>query len=251
MIKRLRQVTLFLLTVVLCGTALAENPNTDSRALEILRKMSQFKAGISQFEIEGSSSSDARLGQGLLVANTEEVSISLMRPDKLYVGRFDGVSTKELFLSQGQLTLMDSATGFYAQAETPADVDAALDVALDKFNIDIPLMDLLKRNTFDQIVEPTDEVRYLSSKARIDGVDCHHLVIRSPEVDIQLWIAEGAVPLPRRIIITSKWDGGAPRFVANMRWDTGPDISAKRFKFAPPEGATQIEFVSSTSVEGE
>jgi hypothetical protein len=45
-------------------------------------------------------------------------------------------------------------------------------------------------------------------------------------------------------VITSKWEGGAPRFVAFFEWDTTPTFSDDLFEFEPPEGAIEIDFLS-------
>jgi len=89
-------------------------------------------------------------------------------------------------------------------------------------------------------------VLYLTGKSRVGGANCHHIAIRSPEVDIQLWVEEGDKPLPRQLILTSKWEGGTPRFVARMQWDLEPDFSNSDFEFTAPEGATRIDFVPTT-----
>jgi len=65
-----------------------------------------------------------------------------------------------------------------------------------------------------------------------------------PEVDIQLWIEEGDRPLPRKFMFTSKWEGGSPRFVANLSWDTKPTFEPDFFEFKAPEGATKIRFTT-------
>ena len=238
---------LVLMLSVLSLVAEAATDRRDERALAVLKQMSSYKDSFTQLSIDGSASSDARLAEGLLVAHTQEVKVHIKREGSLYFRRFDGISAKELYIHNGVLTLSNSETGYYAQAETPKDTDQALDFALEKFGIDLPLMDLLKRDTFGQLVEPTDEIIYLSDKSRVAGVDCHHIAIRTPEVDVQIWIEEGARPLPRRIVITSKWEGGAPRFVANMSWNTSPEIATGQFDFSPGEGNTRIEFITQIS----
>ena len=65
---------------------------------------------------------------------------------------------------------------------------------------------------------------------------------RLTEADVQLWIEEGDRPLPRKIMITSKWESGSPRYVANMEWSTEPEIDPETFVFKAPEGSTNIGF---------
>jgi hypothetical protein len=235
-----------LLLVTLSVTSMAQGSaeKNDSRALDVLMKMSNYKATFDDVVIHATSSGDLRLGEGLLVATTAEVTVHMSRPGSLHFLRFDGKGTKELNIHNGDLTIYDDATGFYAKAKTPPGIDAAMDVALDDFKIDLPLGDILQKDTYNNLVSASDEILYITDKSRVRGVDCHHIALRMAEIDVQLWIEEGDKPLPRRIMITSKWDGGAPRFTANLDWNTAPKISDKRYDFTPPKGSSQIDFIN-------
>lgn len=216
----------------------------DKRALDVLKAMSEYKAAQDTIVIRGTTLHDARLDAGLIVSNSHEITVSLKRPASLHFKEFDGINTKELFFHKGHLTVFESGRGYFAQADIPEKIDAALDFALDEMKIDAPLMDLVRSNVFDHLVEVTDSILYLTDRSRVAGIDCHHIVLRGPEVDVQLWIQEGEIPIPRRIMIIDKWEGSAPRFVANMDWKTGAKIDDSEFNFKPPEGAQQIEFIT-------
>jgi hypothetical protein len=61
---------------------------------------------------------------------------------------------------------------------------------------------------------------------------------------MQIWIASEGRPLPGKLVISSKWEGGSPRFVAFFKWDTDPAFEPDLFTFDPPDGAVRIEFLS-------
>jgi hypothetical protein len=45
-----------------------------------------------------------------------------------------------------------------------------------------------------------------------------------------------------KYVITTKWITGAPEYSIRLRdWNTNPQISANRFTFTPPAGATLLE----------
>ena len=225
------------------GMAQQSAVRQDAGAIEVLKRMSSYIDSLESVSISGASSSDARMDEGLIVSNTQEIRITRKLPGSMYFSSFDGVASKEMYIHEGTLTLFDSATESYANAETPKDLDSALSFALERLDIDLPLMDLIRRDVFNHIVGSNDTVLYVSDRSRVRGTDCHHLAIRTPEVDVQLWVQEGEQPVPRRLIITAKWDGGAPRFVANMDWDISPDVDEDQFEFKPPKGAAQIEII--------
>lgn len=244
--KQLASIGSLAMIVCLGTTAMAQETadRHDARALEVLQAMAQYKTSLNTAVFTGTILADARLDAGLIVSNASELKVTVKRPASLHFWKFDGVDTRELYFHDGLLTVFNTGYGFYAQAEIPNEIDAALEFAFEELEVEAPLMELVKSDPLSDLVEDTDVVVYLTDKARIAGVDCHHIVIRTDESDVQLWVEEGDRPLPRRISITIKWEGGAPRFVAELTWETDPDIGDDAFRFNPPEGARQIEFAN-------
>ena len=112
-------------------------------------------------------------------------------------------------------------------------------------------MDLIRKDTKNGLIGPQHSVIYLTDKARVDGVDCHHIAIRGPETDVQLWVQEGDKPVPRRFVLTSKWEGGSPRHSAHMNWQTEMELDPGIFEFKAPEGSMNIGFRKHDENEGE
>ncbi len=219
----------------------------DARAIDVLKAMSAYTSTLDRLIIRGKSFSDAGLDAGLIVSNASEVTVTIDRPASMLVDNFDGVEHKKIFFDDGLLTVFRSARGFYAQANVPKEIEAAMEFALDELGIEAPLMDLIYRDPLAQLVSTESTVMYLTDKARVDGTDCHHIVIRYPEIDLQLWVEEGDRPVPRRLTITHKWSGGAPRFTANLSWEAEPRIEKNTFEFQAPEGSRNIGFATDTS----
>ena len=65
-----------------------------------------------------------------------------------------------------------------------------------------------------------------------------HLAVRSADVDLQLWIAKGPEPLPRRVVITYKNAPGQPQFRADLYdWNVlAPKIGRRRVHVRSPGG---------------
>jgi len=248
------RVSLLVLAAVLCtNTVLAEDPGVrqDAKAIDVLKSMSAYRASLDRVAIKGVSFTDARLGGGLIVSNSTEVKVSVDRPGSLYISSFDGVQSKELYFHNGMLTVFNAERGFYAQASVPEEVEAALEFALEELQVEAPLMDMVFQDASAHLIGSDETILYLTDKARVAGTDCHHIAVRGDEVDVQLWVEEGDRPLPRKIIITSKWEGGSPRFVTNLSWDTEPKFNQERFEFKAPEGSMNIGFAQDRNSEGE
>ena len=92
------------------------------------------------------------------------------------------------------------------------------------------------------LLEGADEVQHLGSSL-IRGKLYEHVTIRNSEVDIQVWIASEGRTLPGKLVITSKWEGGSPRFVVFMNWNLDPDFAADEFEFVPPSDAIEINII--------
>ena len=235
------------------GTSFADESGVrqDARAIDVLRSMSAYTDSLDQVVITGVTLTDARLGGGLMVSNAAEATVTIDRPDALHIATFDGVATTEIFFHQEMLTVINSQNGYYAQASVPLELDAALEYALEELGLEAPLMDLILTDASVGLVGPQETVIYLTDKARVAGVDCHHIAIRGPESDVQLWIQEGDKPLPRKFMLTSKWAGGSPRHTTNVTWLTEPELDPGLFEFKAPEGSIKIGFSRRDENEGE
>ena len=239
-----------MLGILLCASTLntqAGDGQQDARAIDVLKKAAAYRTSLDQVVIKSVSFTDARLEAGLMVSNSEEVSVSVDRPGSMRISAFDGETTKGLYFHDGLLTVSSSANKLYAQADIPKEIDAAMEFALEKLGVEAPLMDLIYKDVSAKLISSDETILYLTDKSRVDGTDCHHLAIRGQDVDVQLWVEEGDRPVARKIMITSKWEGGAPRFVANLDWDTKPQFKPGTFEFKAPEGAVKIEFTTNNS----
>ena len=227
--------------------AQASGVRQDAKAVEVLKKMAAYRTSLKQFTLKGVTFTDARLGAGLMISNSEEVHLSISHPGSMRAYSFDGVASKGLYFHDGLLTVFNSENKLYAQASIPKELDAALEFALEELGVEAPLMDLIFQDVSIHLIGSDETILYLTDKSRIGGTDCHHLAIRGAESDVQLWVEEGDRPLPRKIMITSKWEGGSPRFIANLQWETDPKFEPGLFEFKAPEGAVKIEFVTGSS----
>ena len=241
-----------LLALLLCFSSLiaqAGDAQQDAKAIDILKQMAAFKSSLDKVTIRGVTFTDARLGAGLMVSNSEEVRVSINKPGSLQITNFDGESSKSLYFDDGTLTVISSAANLYAQASIPKDIDAALEFSLEELGIEAPLMDMIYQDASAHLISSNETILYLTNKSRVGKTDCHQIAIRGPEADVQLWIEEGDRPLVRKIVITSKWEGGSPRFIANLHWETNPKFDPGYFEFKAPEGATKIKFVRESSAQ--
>ena len=107
--------------------------------------------------------------------------------------------------------------------------------------IEMPLIDMLYNGTAGNL---TEEVRVgiLVGDSMVDGVATDHLAFRQPDIDWQLWVEKGQRALPRKIVITTRYEVGDPQYTAVLRWNNAPKFDAGTFNLVPPAGATKIPY---------
>lgn len=62
---------------------------------------------------------------------------------------------------------------------------------------------------------------------------CDHLAFRQAAIDWQLWV-EKERALPRKVLITTRYEVGEPQWQATLDWNLAPTIDASTFVFQPP-----------------
>ena len=227
------------------AAASAGESQKDSKALDVLNAMAAYTGSVDQFAIKGEVFADARLDAGLIVSNPTEIVIKIDRPGSLFLQSFDGLNTKKIYIHKGKLTLFNTETNFFAQAQVPEAIKEAMQFAIDEFDLEMPLAELLFANSAIALLTGQDTVLYLTDKSRVSGVDCHHIAIRGKEIDLQLWVEEGEQPTVRKMSMSMKWEGGSPRTIALMNLSKTDGLDSKTFEFKPPEGAQEIRFFGS------
>lgn len=226
--------------------AFAESGPTgqDAKALEVLRQMDAHTDSIDKFVIKAESYLDASIGEGLIISNAYETKISVDRTRSLHSVTKSGSKTNEIYLEKGALTIYSGEGKFFSRVQVPEPLDVGLMFALEELDVETPLLDLLIVNSLDKLMTPGIEVVYVTGDSTIRGVDCHHILLSGPLVDLQIWVEKGENPLPRRTLMTYRYGEGLPRHEVFLNWTAVDGFNQSEFKFVPPDGATEIGFIN-------
>jgi hypothetical protein len=228
------------------GSESASGP--DPEATAILRAMTDHLAGLKRFSVNGHGILEVVLTSGQKLQFDNDVTLIVERPSKLVATRRGEVTEQSLWFDGESLSLFSPAEGFYAAAQGPTTIDAALDFARDELDLIAPAGDLIYSDAYTSLVADMTAGFVVSKKAWIDGQSCSHLAFRKPGVDIQIWIANGERPLPLKYVLSTTDVPANPQFMLTLSdWNTSPRIDKKTFHFTPPAGARRIDFVRSGS----
>ena len=224
--------------------AQAQPAGIDPVAQRLLKASTDFVASQQKFDVDTRNSLEVVLKNGQKIELNHTTRQSVQRPDKLRSER-TGDLVNQVFIYDGKsLTLNNLTDKVYSQVGAPDTLEGMLDFARTKLGIFAPAGDLLYKNAYEVLMDGVTDGMVVG-KAVIEGARCDHLAFRSPNVDWQIWIQEGAQPLPRRIVLTTRDLANAPEFAVTItRWNLKPTFSANTFAFTPPPNAKKVDFVS-------
>jgi hypothetical protein len=143
-----RHITIFLMACFPVGLAFADagQDENDVRAVEVLNNMSAQLASMDQWVVTGEVYLDAELDNGQIISTPSEVKMTVDRPESLAVSSSDGVNTKRIVINNGRFTLYRSDHNYFAHAQVPGAIDQATQTALERLDVETPLMDLISAN---------------------------------------------------------------------------------------------------------
>lgn len=231
------------LAAALPFATLAQTAGIDPQAERLLKASTDFLAAQKQFTVDTASTLDVVLKTGQKIQYDHRAALSVQRPNKLKAHR-SGDLVDQVFTYDGKtLALYNPAEKYFATSPAPATVEEMLAFAQDELGVFAPAGDLICKNAYEILMQDVTSGSVVG-KAVVDGVLCEHLAFRKPGVDFQIWIQEGAQPLPRKLVLTTTDLPASPQFsILLTNWNLSPAFDAKLFDFTPPEDAKQVEWL--------
>ena len=223
----------------------------EPEATAILQKMADFIARAPVLSVTIRSGYDAIQPNGQRIEFGEKRRVLLQRPEKLRVEveRSDGDEGLILFDGKG-ITAFKAEDNVYAHLEKSGTVDDALVYMARDLQMTIPLARMFLTSFPKDLEKRFTSIDYVEENFLFE-VPTDHLAVRSADVDVQFWIAQGEQPLPCRVILTYKNAPDAPQFRADLfDWNLSPEVSADSFAFVPAAGAEQIPFLAPARRKG-
>lgn len=219
------------------GPGLSEEDRIDPLARRVLGMMSAYLTSAPAFTVDANAVTVEPVESARPFRLAARVGLGVRRPDRLYAD-IQSVEVHTRFLFDGErMSLYDLNAGIYAAAETPGDIDSAVDSLEAKYGVFVPLAHLLRNDgLFDDAVEDVTELAYLRME-EVDGVTCHHVYGRQEGLSWEIWIEDGIRMVPRRLVLHF---AGGPAYTATLSgWDFSPHLPDVVFQGAPSE-ATRV-----------
>ena len=226
------------------SVAPAQNTGIDPKAAQLLKASTVYVGSLKQFSVDTRSSLELVLISGQKIQYDTNVRTTVQRPNRMHAVRVGDLVDQVFYYDGKVLTLANPSQGYYASAAAPGTLETMLDFARETLGIVAPAGDYLYANAYEILTDGTTD-GFVVGKTMIEGKRCDHIAFRAPHVDLQVWIQEGAQPLPRKMVITSRDVLNAPQFeVLVTNWNLNPKLSDGLFRFVPPKGAKKVEFLT-------
>ena len=217
-------------------------PPLEPAALGRVKAMSELLKTASSFTFVAKTAREQPSINGQMLDFFNSSRIVVSRPDHVRVDTRGDLHDASLWYDGKVLTIFSEKTTFYGQAPAPATIDETLQMLMDRFQTPFPVAGFLVKDPYARMMDGV-KTALDAGTSIVDGVACKHLAFTEEDADWQLWIEEGAKPLPRRIAVTYKKVEGAPRVVTVMsEWNLSPTIPPAEFVFLAPAGATKVDW---------
>ncbi len=246
----LRFVVFFTVPLALAVPAVVHTAPAPKKAVEPaadqkLKEMTEYLAGLKSFKVQGASVDEVVLKSGEKIELAADSAVSVERPKKLRSEQI-GQSGLSFWYDGKTMSLYCKASNSYGAVPAPATIDGMIDAARKQFHLEAPGADLLFSQPYDILMEQVKGGQLIGHET-VEGVPVTHLAFQGEDVDWQIWIQDGAQPLPLRFVITTKTMKERPEFSVQLsHWEPEAVLAPATFDFDPPSGAKKVESLPTT-----
>lgn len=231
--------------------AAASAPMSDQvvspQAQAVLGRMTAYLNSLQTFSIASDSTRDEVVAFGYKLQNNEHSDLVVQRPNKLRADLSGDIRNRTIVYDGSKLTMYSPDDAAYVKVGAPDNLAKLIGGLLDA-GVEMPMIDVLYNGAAGTLTEAANG-GVLVGESVIEGVACDHLAFRQPNVDWQLWVQKGEQALPRKIVITTRYEVGDPQYQAVLHWNMKPKIDASTFAFTAPKDASEIPFSDPAAIE--
>jgi hypothetical protein len=214
----------------------------DAASIQALKDMGAFLQTLKRFRASTALSGERVLADGQKLLHTASATLEVQRPDRLRARMSSIRSEREIIYDGKTVTLFFPEQKYYSSVEFSGSNGELVKKLEERYGFEVPMSDLFLWGT---PAAPVDKIESgMNAGQDVIGDElCDHYAFRQGDFDWQIWIATGAKPLPRKLVIVNRSDEARPQSVSLMDWNLNPAFKESTFRFTPPKGATKIEFV--------
>jgi hypothetical protein len=239
----MRKIILLSGLLALCQAGITQAFKYDSIAALILDRMSNVIGDLNACSFKVEIVKDVKDPDHGFVKEHISDEVHMAGPDRMLIDSY-GPRGHRLYCYNGvQLAYYSHDENNYGVIDAPATIIETIDQVNARYEIEFPAADFFYPAFTDDLIESSDYVSYVG-KALIGGKDCFHVVAKSKDKHIQIWIRNDAYFLPVKYAIQYMQSEGMPQYEATFSdWHVNPDLPLAMFDFLPPPGAHKVRIL--------
>jgi len=224
------------------GTTAPAANAVDPASIQALKDMGAFLQSLDRFRTSTTLTGERVLVDGQKLLHSAFATVDVQRPNRLRARMWSARSEREIVYDGKTVTLSFPAQNYYSTVEFTGTNGELVSKLEEQYRVEIPLADLFLWGTPAAPVDKIDSAMN-AGQDLVGNELCDHYAFRQGDFDWQIWIATGAKPLPRRLVIANRGDDARPQSITLMEWNLKPAFNEATFRFTPPKGAKRIEIV--------
>ncbi|MCI0441826.1 DUF2092 domain-containing protein [bacterium] len=235
----------FVLFIAVLSFAFSQTANADSGE-EIIKKMSDKLSSAKTFSF---STSEVHTKVKLSGKKTDVklAREALVRRPNGFRYSFQGGREWDIWYDGKFLTAVSDKEKGFIQASMPPTIDETLDEIADRFDINMPVSDLMYSSPYDSFTGSNSKGGVVGTQS-VEGKLCDHLVYKSDAVDWELWVGKND-SLPYQLILNYKDDPRNPtQQIIFKNWNLNAQATDKDFAFNIPQGYQRIPIMEKIRV---
>jgi hypothetical protein len=218
-----------------------DSDRIDANAVAALEKMGAYLRTLKSFGVHANVTTEDVMEDGQKVQRSNVTDLIAVRPNKMRVDIADQLQPRTLYYDGKTFTMWAPRVKYYATIGAPATIVDLVDTLEDKYDVDVPFVDLFRWGTPESDVADITDASDIGP-VNINGVTTEQYAFRQKGADWQVWIQNGEFPLPLKLVITTTTDDARPQHSAAYTWNLAPSFNDKAFVFDPPADAKKITF---------
>ncbi len=217
----------------------AQPPAVDPAALAALQRMGSYLAGLKSFDLSAATTAESVLDDGQDVEIAGTLHYQVRRPDRFRLDIRTDLMERSLYFDGRSLVVVAPQEGYFAEFAARPTITEALIEAARTAGLRLPLVALFDWGTPDAPVRLVEKALRVGASS-VGGAAATHWAFRSPGYNWEVWIADGATPLPLKYAFVDLRHPNWPRFDAVLSWREVEPADAA-FVFTPGPEMTRIK----------
>ena len=227
---------LFFLSLALF--AQAQESRVDTPAVLLLDRMSIIIGELNSCSFDLESSFDVPDNsffmpiKGLgLVKHTANHEVYMQGPDKMLINTRGDRGHHGYWYNGEQIAYYNYDENNYAIVEAPDNIMETIHAINENYGIDFPAADFFYPTFTDDLLDNCDQIVLLGI-TNVDGKPCFHVASACKDMNIQIWITNDALMLPKKMVIVYLNHEMKPQYQATFsNWKLNPDLPPSMFNF--------------------